>query len=140
MVKRKGTAKGVRKERELVNKLHEAGFGALRAPASGGATKRGLPDVIAGNGDTYLIFECKASELQEIYISKEQIDGLLDFGQRFGALPFIAAAFNYKGWFFIDPIYLESTQRGNYKLTFKRAFDLALRWDDLMELCGKCKI
>ena len=38
-------AKGDRRERELVNALDEAGFAVMRAPASGAATDRELPDV-----------------------------------------------------------------------------------------------
>jgi hypothetical protein len=40
--------KGDRRERELVNKLDDAGFAVMRAPASGSATARDLPDGLAG--------------------------------------------------------------------------------------------
>jgi Holliday junction resolvase len=33
----------------------------MRAPASGGATKKPLPDVIAGNGKIYLAIEVKST-------------------------------------------------------------------------------
>ena len=46
--------KGSAEERDLVHKLWERDFAAMRAPASGGATKKPLPDVIAGNGNIYL--------------------------------------------------------------------------------------
>ena len=36
--------KGSAEERDLVHKLWERNFAAMRAPASGGATKRPLPD------------------------------------------------------------------------------------------------
>ena len=42
---------GSKEERDLVNMLWDVGFAAMRAPASGGATKRPLPDVLAGNGE-----------------------------------------------------------------------------------------
>jgi ABC-type phosphate/phosphonate transport system substrate-binding protein len=41
-------AKGDRRERELVNRLDEAGFAVMRAPASRSAPDRELPDVLAG--------------------------------------------------------------------------------------------
>lgn len=43
--------KGDRYERELVNALREAGFGAQRTPSSGSSTDRELPDIVAGRGD-----------------------------------------------------------------------------------------
>ncbi|PSP40299.1 nucleoid-structuring protein H-NS [Halobacteriales archaeon QH_6_64_20] len=46
-----GNPKGDRRERELVNELDEAGFAVMRAPASGSATDRELPDVLAGRAD-----------------------------------------------------------------------------------------
>ena len=44
--------KGSAEERDLVHKLWDRHFAAMRAPASGGATKKPLPDVIAGNGSS----------------------------------------------------------------------------------------
>ena len=49
--------KGSAEERDLVHKLWERDFAAMRAPASGGATKKPLPDVVAGNGKLYLAIE-----------------------------------------------------------------------------------
>ena len=49
--------KGSAEERDLVHKLWERNFAAMRAPASGGATKNPLPDVVAGNGKLYLMSE-----------------------------------------------------------------------------------
>ena len=47
--------KGSAEERDLVHKLWNKKFAAMRAPASGGATKRPLPDVLAGNGKIYFV-------------------------------------------------------------------------------------
>ena len=54
--------KGSAEERELVHKLWDRNFAAMRAPASGGATKIPLPDVIAGNGKIYLAIEVKTTK------------------------------------------------------------------------------
>jgi len=59
--------KGSREERELVKMLWEADCAAMRAPASGGATKKPLPDVIAGNGKLYLAIEVKSTSSERIY-------------------------------------------------------------------------
>ena len=53
--------KGDRRERELVNRLDEAGFAVMRAPASGSATDRELPDVLAGDGGTFYAIEAKST-------------------------------------------------------------------------------
>ena len=60
--------KGSAEERDLVHKLWDRHFAAMRAPASGGATKKPLPDVIAGNGKIYLAIEVKTTTKDKIYI------------------------------------------------------------------------
>ena len=60
--------KGSAEERDLVHKLWERDFAAMRAPASGGATKKPLPDVVAGNGKLYLAIEVKTTTKDKIYI------------------------------------------------------------------------
>ena len=61
-------AKGDRRERELVNALDERGFAVMRAPASGSATDRDLPDVLAGDGETFYAIEAKSSAGAPIYL------------------------------------------------------------------------
>ena len=80
-------------ERDLVNKLWEAGFAAMRAPASGGATKRPLPDVLAGNSKLYLAIEAKSTKQDHIYIDNEKITNLIEFSEIFGAKPYVGAKF-----------------------------------------------
>ena len=67
-------AKGDRRERELVTALDEAGFAVMRAPASGSATERELPDVLAGDGETFYAIEAKSSAGDPIYLSGEEVD------------------------------------------------------------------
>ena len=82
---------GSREERELVKMLWDADCAAMRAPASGGATKKPLPDIIAGNGKIYLAIEVKSSSKDRIYINSEKIDALCEFAGIFGAKPYIGA-------------------------------------------------
>ena len=56
--------KGSAEERDLVHKLWERNFAAMRAPASGGATKNPLPDVVAGTVN--YIWLLKLRQLQKI--------------------------------------------------------------------------
>jgi Holliday junction resolvase len=62
--------KGSRRERELVNQLDETGFAVMRAPASGSATERELPDVLAGDNGYFLAIEAKSSSGDPIYLSQ----------------------------------------------------------------------
>lgn len=53
--------KGEHRERELVNRLDAIGFAVMRAPASGSATDRELPDALAGDGENFYAIEAKSS-------------------------------------------------------------------------------
>lgn len=114
--------RGIRDERELVNKLWLHGFAVLRAPASGAATKMMRPDIIAGNAQIslQLAIEVKTTWNKVIYITRESIDQLVAFAKRFGCQPILAIKF--KGlrkvsWIFIPPEKLKITDAGNYKIT-----------------------
>jgi Holliday junction resolvase len=109
-------AKGDRRERELVNKLDEAGFAVMRAPASGSATERELPDVLAGDGDTFYAIEAKSSSGDPIYLTGEEIEALVYFSQNFGAKPRVAARFDREDWYFFHPGDLYTTDGGNYRV------------------------
>jgi Holliday junction resolvase len=85
-------------ERELVERLEAEGYAAMRAPSSGSATTRDLPDVLAGQpapgGDRprsrALVFEEKTSSGDPIYVKKAEADALIRFAEAFGARPYIA--------------------------------------------------
>jgi len=94
-------AKGVYYERELVQRFWDAGFGVMRAPTSGGATSRSLPDIVAGNGRVYYAIEVKMKKELPVYIREEQVEEIKEFGRRFGAKAFIAVKLPYKEWRFV---------------------------------------
>lgn len=128
--------KGSREERELVKMLWEADCAAMRAPASGGATKKPLPDVIAGNGKVYLAIEVKSTSSDRIYINSEKIDALLEFSGIFGAIAYVGAKFKREKWRFvsIDDLYI--TKNKNYRVDKELAF---LKGIELDEMIGKAK-
>lgn len=109
-------AKGERCERELVTTLADAGWGVLRAPASGAATDRDLPDVLAGNGDRFLAIEAKASGADAIYIDRSEIEALEYFAGKFGATPVVGVRFDREDWYFRDPAACHVTDGGNYRI------------------------
>ena len=109
-------AKGDRRERELVTALDEAGFAVMRAPASGSATERELPDVLAGDGETFYAIEAKSSAGDPIYLSGEEIEALVYFSRNFGAKPRVGVRFDREDWYFFHPGDLYQTAGGNYRV------------------------
>ena len=114
--------KGSAEERDLVHKLWERDFAAMRAPASGGATKKPLPDVVAGNGKLYLAIEVKTTTKDKIYI---------DFPEKFGAKPYIGVKFKYTKWLFLEPEKTPRTKSDNYKIEKDFALEKALEIDEI---------
>ena len=109
-------AKGDRRERELVNELDEAGFAVMRAPASGAATDRDLPDVLAGDGESFYAIEAKSSAGDPIYLTGEEVEALIYFARNFGANPRIGVRFDREDWYFFHPGDLYVTDGGNYRV------------------------
>ena len=125
--------KGSRVERELVKMLWNADCAAMRAPASGGATKKPLPDVIAGNGKVYLAIEVKSTSAEYIYINSEKIMGLIEFSEIFGAVPYLGAKFKNKKWRFVHVNDLVKTRGENYKVDVDLAFSKGIEFDELVK-------
>ena len=123
--------KGSAEERDLVHKLWERNFAAMRAPASGGATKRPLPDVVAGNGKIYLAIEVKTTTKDKVYIDESQIDDLCKFSETFGAKSYIGARFKYTKWLFLEPENTPRTRNGNYKVEKDYALEKGLEIDEI---------
>jgi Holliday junction resolvase len=132
--------KGSRVERELVKMLWNADCAAMRAPASGGATKKPLPDIIAGNGKIYLAIEVKSTSADHIYINSEKITGLKEFSEIFGAEPYLGAKFKNKKWRFVHIDDLAKTRGDNYKVTVDLAFSEGLEFDELIRKDKQLKL
>ena len=126
-------AKGDRRERELVNALDDAGFAVMRAPASGSATERELPDVLTGDGETFYAIEAKSSAGDPIYLDGAEIEALLFFARNFGAKPRIAVRFDREDWFFFHPGDLYTTDKGSYRVKKETALADGV---DFAELVG----
>ncbi|UPW01431.1 Holliday junction resolvase Hjc [Halorussus gelatinilyticus] len=126
-------AKGDRRERELVNRLDEAGFAVMRAPASGSATERELPDVLAGDGVAFYAIEAKSSSGDPIYLTGEEVEALVYFSQNFGAKPKIGVRFDREDWFFFHPADVHQTDGGNYRVKKETALDAGDPLDALRE-------
>jgi len=125
--------KGDRRERELVQRLDERGFAVMRAPASGSATERDLPDVLAGNGETFYAIEAKSSAGDPIYLDGEEVESLVYFARNFGAKPRIGVRFDREEWYFFHPADLHTTDGGNYRVKVGTAL---AEGTDMAELTG----
>lgn len=113
-------------ERELIDRLAEDGWESMRAPASGGATKRELPDVIAGrplsevepdapSGTAVLAIEAKYRSDSPAYMVREDLEDLVTFSKAFGAKPLIATRWNGNkfgdtNWYFAPPGSIDTTE------------------------------
>lgn len=125
--------KGDRRERELVNKLDGDGFAVMRAPASGGGTKRELPDVLAGNGINFYAVEAKSSSGDPIYIDEEEVEGLLYFSNNFGSKARLAVRFDREDWYFFKPEDCYRTKSGNYRIKKETAINSGIHYSDFIE-------
>ncbi|MEN4018577.1 MAG: Holliday junction resolvase Hjc [Methanobacterium sp.] len=125
--------RGSRVERELVKMLWDADCAAMRAPASGGATKKPLPDIIAGNGRVYLAIEVKTTSANHIYINSRKIIGLKEFSEIFGAEPYLGVKFKNKKWRFVHVDDLIETRGENYKVDVDLAYSAGLEFDELIK-------
>jgi Holliday junction resolvase len=92
--------KGDRRERGLVNRFDDAGFAVMRTPASGSATPRELPDVLAENGEDFYAIEVKSSGGDPIYIGGDEITDVDFFATGFSANPKIGVRFDHEDWYF----------------------------------------
>lgn len=124
-------SKGDRRERELVNALDGAGFAVMRAPASGSATERELPDVLAGDGEVFYAIEAKSSAGNPIYLTGEEVEALVFFAQNFGAKPRIGVRFDREDWYFFHPSDLHVTDGGNYRVKKETALETGTDFDEL---------
>ena len=129
MSKSKGTAREV----ELVNELHDAGFGVTRTPNSGGGTDRPLPDVIASNGERTYAIEAKARSDGRIYVTGDECEQLVYFARRFGAMARIGVRFDYEDWYFFHPGDLHVTDGGNFRIKKETALVAGVSVDQLSE-------
>lgn len=89
-------------ERELVRRLSNAGWAAMRCPTSGGGTDRDLPDVLALHETTIegvdwptekycraLAVELKSGKDTTLYADTEEVEALRRFALRAGATPLL---------------------------------------------------
>ncbi|MEM2018052.1 MAG: Holliday junction resolvase Hjc [Candidatus Pacearchaeota archaeon] len=104
--------RGADAERELLHLLSKK-FAVARVAGSG-TIKETSCDLLAGKEGKGYAIEVKISKGNKKYIKKEQVNGLIDFANKFGLKPLIAIKFLRKGWYFIEPEKLTKTEKALY--------------------------
>lgn len=122
--------KGSQMERKLTNIFDSGGWAVMRAPASGSATERELPDLLIGNGNVVYAIEAKYSSDDYIYIQKEKAEALDVFARNFGAKKLAAVRFTYMDWKVgsLDQMYRTQDDGGNYGVKRETAKE---EWDSV---------
>lgn len=71
-------------ERKLAKKLDKQGYHVIRAPASGSATQRDLPDIAYGKpGIKPMFVELKATSQNVAYFDESEVESLQEFALAF---------------------------------------------------------
>jgi len=123
-------SKGSQGERDIVHLFWDAGWAAFRAAGSG-SIKYAVPDVIAGNAARKLAIEAKVTTDSAKYFTKQEIDELQFFCNRFGCEAWVAVRFFRKPWRFISLEDLRRTER-SCVVTLEDAERKGLTFDELV--------
>jgi len=103
-------------ERKLARYLDGRGFHVIRAPSSGAATERELPDLMwSKRGVPTIAGELKATSQNVAYYDKEEVQALTRFANAFGAEARLIA--RYKGdtsYYMFWPADARETDSGRY--------------------------
>ncbi|MEM0231090.1 MAG: Holliday junction resolvase Hjc [Candidatus Woesearchaeota archaeon] len=124
-------AKGSNAERELVEMFWQHGWAAIRVAGSGSA-RFPNPDVLAGNKVRRIAVECKSIHDLKKYLSKDDVEQVVSFAERFGAEPWIGIRFDKLEWFFISPEELKRLESGNFVISLQLARQRGLSFKELI--------
>lgn len=112
--------KGANAERELLHKLVEDGYMAIRIAGSGLLPEPSC-DLIAGKFKKKFAIECKSVKAGKKYLDSNQIERFMIFASIFGLKPLIAIRFNRLGWYFINPKHIERSKTGGLVIDLELA-------------------
>lgn len=123
--------KGINAERDLIKKLWQEGWAAIRSAGSG-SMHYPSPDILAGKNGRRLAIECKITSANKKYFPNEEIQLLKYFANTFGAESWIAIKFPKKEWVFFQLEDLEETTK-NYVASTELAELKGLSIEEVMD-------
>jgi Holliday junction resolvase len=121
---------GINAERELIHLFWASGWSAVRVAGSGSSHYPSC-DIIASNATRKLAIESKVTKDKSKYFSKEEINQLKQFSERFGAEPWIGVKFKNINWFFLGLEDLELVGK-SYVISVKIAKNKGLLFNQLI--------
>ncbi|MBI2671353.1 Holliday junction resolvase [Candidatus Woesearchaeota archaeon] len=124
--------KGVRLERELFHMFWNTGTWIANRSAGSGSTPMPAPDLIVGNKKRKLAIECKSGK-DTRYLTKKEVDELVEFSDKFGAEPWIGIRFNNMDWFFVKPKNLGVSKGQNYFISKDLAVKKGINFKTLIK-------
>ena len=81
-------------ERQLANELDQRGYHVIRAPSSGSATQRDLPDIAYSKpGETPVFLELKTTGQNVAYYTEDEVEALARFATAFNGHSRLCARF-----------------------------------------------
>ncbi|MFA5108481.1 MAG: Holliday junction resolvase Hjc [Candidatus Micrarchaeia archaeon] len=111
--------KGSRAENELIKKLIEVGFSAIRAAGSGGGASP-CPDILAFRNVDQYGFECKAIDSPNLQLRKEQVNELKIWQANTNITTYIAWRIRGGEWLFVRTDYLKENPK-SFSISFENA-------------------
>lgn len=97
---------GANHERQLLNRLKEAGYVGIRA------AKSTCPDLLVGRGGRVLAIECKYVKGDAVYLPESEIGFLNGFAAAFGCEGILAAKFGRADWVFLKAEGIKANENG----------------------------
>lgn len=129
--------KGSSYERELVNALRGAGYGAMRTGGSGSGTVADRADILAGRPmadagyhtgrpTTFMwMVEAKSGKGNRLYVDEREVDALVAESRRWGARALLGARSTERGrevaHYLVPPGDCPRTDEGGFALVFENA-------------------
>lgn len=119
---------GARYERNFARELDDEGFAVMRSPASGSATARDQPDLLAAKHGVILAIELKTTSKNAIYVEEAEVNALQSFSNEFQAYPALGARFKGDTTFYLVHIgAADRTDTGKYTVHRDRLTEYGAR-------------
>lgn len=124
-------SRGSNAERDLIKRFWEIGWAAMRAAGSG-SQQYPAPDVIAGNNIRKLAIEVKLTTQTRKYFTRQEINELTYFAEKFGAEAWLAVKFFREPWYFFS-IHDAKETTSSFVVTQEQAKSRGMTFEDLIE-------